>query len=153
KCQAKRSSDLLRLRGLCFRLVRRAKGVGSRPSPRTDMTTNPLLAPQVPLPFDQVLPEHVEPAMAAHISAGNAALDAIAAGPADTYQGTFDALEKVTEVLETAMGMVEHLESVKTSDEFRKAYNSVQPHVSEFYSSIALHEGVYKALRQFAESP
>ena len=116
------------------------------------MTTNPLLAPTAPLPFDQVLPEHVEPAITSHIQAGKAALDAIAAGTAETYQGTFEALEKATEVLETAMGMVEHLESVKTSDAFREAYNRIQPQVSEFYSSIALHEGVYKALRRFAET-
>lgn len=115
--------------------------------------TNPLLAPQVPLLFDQVQPEHIEPAIEHHLKEGAAALDAIAASPADSYDETFAALERATETLEVSMGMVEHLESVKTSDAFREAYNRIQPKVSEFYSSIALHDGVYRALRQFAEKP
>src|SRR5690606_29979314 len=59
-------------------LVRRAKGAFRPPSSRTDMTTNPPLAPHARHPFDQVLPEHIEPAISAHIAAGNAALNAIA---------------------------------------------------------------------------
>jgi len=112
--------------------------------------TNPLVSPTIPLPFDSVQPEHVEPAILGHIEQGKAALDAIAQGNADTYAGTFAALEDSTAGLETAMGMVEHLESVQTSDALRAAYNSILPQVSEFYSSIALHEGVYRALRKFA---
>src|SRR5690606_22063734 len=73
-------------------------------------------------------------------------------GSHDTYENTFFALEKATEKLEVAMGLVEHLESVQSSDELRAAYNRVLPHVSQFYSSIALHEGLYQALRAFGDA-
>lgn len=111
---------------------------------------NPLINPVLPLPFDRVKPEHIEPAIMGLISSAEEALEAISAGPADTYEVTFAALERATETLELSMGMVEHLESVKSSDELRAAYNKVLPHVSQFYSSIALREGLYRALRKYA---
>lgn len=111
---------------------------------------NPLSNPALPLPFDQVKPAHIEPAIMSLISAAQEALETIATGPADTYDGTFAALERATERLELSMGIVEHLESVNSSDDLRAAYNKVLPHVSQFYSSIALHEGLYRALRNFA---
>jgi oligopeptidase A len=113
---------------------------------------NPLTNPGLPLPFDRVKPEHIEPAVMGLISSAKEALHEIATGEAATYEQTFAALERATERLELSMGIVEHLESVKSSDELRAAYNAVLPHVSEFYSSIALHEGLYRALRKFAES-
>ncbi len=113
---------------------------------------NPLSNPTPPLPFDSVEPGHIEPAILKHIETAQAALDEIAAGPHDTYDGTFAALERATEALEISMGIVEHLESVKSSDDLRAAYNKVLPHVSHFYSSIALHEGLYQALRAFSET-
>lgn len=111
---------------------------------------NPLTNPALPLPFDRVKPEHIEPAIMSLISDAQEALETIASGPASTYESTFAALERATERLELSMGIVEHLESVKSSDELRAAYNKVLPHVSQFYSSIALHEGLYRALRNFA---
>lgn len=111
---------------------------------------NPLTNPALPLPFDRVEPAHIEPAIMSLISTAQEALEAIATSAASTYEETFAALERATERLELSMGIVEHLESVKSSDELRAAYNKVLPHVSQFYSSIALHEGVYRALRKFA---
>ena len=67
-----------------------------------------------------------------------------------TYRNTLAALEDVTENIGHAMGVVGHLEMVATEPELRAAYNAVQPKVSEFYSSIALNEGVWKQLKAYA---
>jgi oligopeptidase A len=107
---------------------------------------NPLLSPARPLPFDQVRPEHIEPAILSLIETSLRALNAIGDSGDATYDGTFGALERATETLEVAMGMVEHLESVESSDELRGAYNRVLPSVSEFYSSITLNEALYQSL-------
>ena len=112
---------------------------------------NPLKSPALPLPFDRITSEHIEPAISQHLAKAQSNLDAVANANPLTYDSTFLALEKSTEELEIAMGVVEHLESVKTSPALRAAYNAVQPRVSEFYSGIALHEGVYRALRAYAE--
>src|SRR5690606_5111076 len=54
--------------------------------------------------------------------------------------------------LEYAMVVVEHLESDAMTPELREAYNTVLPKVSDFWSCIALHEGLYAALKAYAET-
>jgi len=106
---------------------------------------NPLLSASLDVPFDRIKPEHVEPAVKELLARSEAALDAIeAASP--SYQNTLAALEAATEQLELSMGIVEHLESVATTPELRDAYNAVLPSVSAFWSSVALRDGLYRAL-------
>jgi oligopeptidase A len=112
---------------------------------------NPLTQPSTNIPFDRVRPDHVEPAVDQLLGEAGGAIDAIAA-QADplVYDNTLGALERSTEGLEYAMGIVEHLESVATTDELRAAYNNVLPKVSAFWSSIALHEGLYDVLKRYS---
>jgi oligopeptidase A len=105
-----------------------------------------------PLPFDQLRPEQVEPGVTSLLAQARAALDAIAASSDDSYEATFGALEAATLRLEVAMGVVEHLEAVRTTPELRAAYSAVLPEVSDFWSSLALHEGLYRRLARFAAS-
>ena len=116
-------------------------------------TPNPLTRPSTTIPFGLIRPEHVVPAVDELLERAQAALDAIASqsGPR-SYEDTLGALEHATEPLEYAMGVVEHLESVATTPALRDAYNAVLPKVSAFWSSIALHEGLYAALKSFAET-
>jgi len=116
--------------------------------------TNPLASLSRPLPFDQILPEHIEPAILGLVEDSKKRLDQIAEQTGDpSYESTFGALDESSERLGIAMGIVEHLESVATSDELRAAYNKVLPTVSGFWSSITLHAGLYAALKRFGESP
>lgn len=118
---------------------------------RHPIMTNPLLYPSRPLPFDEVRPEHIEPAIFRLIEEAEQALKEIADQSPLSYDQSFGALERATEKLEVSMGMVEHLESVQSSPELREAYNRVLPSVSEFYSGIVLNEGLYRALQKYAE--
>ncbi|MCA9531233.1 MAG: M3 family metallopeptidase [Myxococcales bacterium] len=114
---------------------------------------NPLVNLPFELPFDRVEPVHVEPAIDTLLEQARAALEALAAQPAPgTYASTFGALEQATEPLELASTVVDHLESVATTDALRAAHDAVQPKLSAFWSEIAMHEGVYRALRAFAET-
>jgi oligopeptidase A len=116
---------------------------------------NPLLTvgqQTLDVPFDRISAEHVEPAIKALIAKSEAALDAIEKAPR-TYAATLGALETATEQLELSMSVVEHLESVATTPALREAYNGVLPSVSAFWSSIALRDGLYRALRELAETP
>src|SRR5687768_6398174 len=96
---------------------------------------NPLLNLSQKVPFDLIKPEHIEPAVRELLSLANANLETIEnrTGPA-TYASTLGALEAATERLEFAMSVVEHLESVATTDALREAYNSILPDVSAFWS-------------------
>jgi len=117
------------------------------------MSVNPLTEIRFRIPFDEIRAEHVEPAVDELLAEAQNRLDALAADTAPrTFENTLLELEAVTEKTEYALGVVGHLESVATYPELRKAYNAVQPKASAFFSSIALNEGVWKQLRDYAET-
>jgi len=106
-----------------------------------------------PLPFDRIEPQTIVPSITVLLGQARQALDAIGAGPSDSYEVTFGALERATERLELAMGVIEHLEATQSSPELREAYNAVLPDVSAFWSSIALDAALYRALETYHASP
>jgi oligopeptidase A len=114
---------------------------------------NPLLTIQFEIPFDQIRAAHVEPAIDQLLADAIVRLEQVAAGTEPrTFENTMLAYEAITERLEFAMNVVRHLEGVVTEPELRAAYNAVQPKVSEFYSGIPLHEGLWKAIRSYSET-
>lgn len=112
---------------------------------------NPLLDLGFEIPFDTIAAEHVEPAADALIAKVKETIASIGQSEEPpTYANTLQALERCTEPLERAMGVVGHLESVRTTEELRAAYNVVRPRVSELYSSIPLDPKLYARLAAFA---
>jgi oligopeptidase A len=113
--------------------------------------SNPLLQIQFRIPFDQIRAEHVEPAISTLIDQARARISAVATGPVPrTFDNTMRTIDRMTEPLDYAMGIVKHLESVATHPELRGAYNAVQPPVSAFYSSIPLDEDLWSAVKQYS---
>ena len=118
------------------------------------MASNPLLEIPFEIPFDQIKAEHVEPAIARLLDDARRGVEAIASAAGKrTYENTLGALDLLGEPLSRAMSVVRHLEAVATYPELRAAFNAVQEPVSEFYSSIPLHEGLWMALRSYAAGP
>jgi len=114
---------------------------------------NPLLQIPLRVPFDRILPEHVEPAITRLLAEARAAIQSIVAEPgARTYANTLGALEQATEALERAMTVVGHVESVATTPELRASYNAVQGPVAEFSAQIPLDSGLWQALRAYADT-
>ncbi|MEM7675493.1 MAG: M3 family metallopeptidase, partial [Myxococcota bacterium] len=120
---------------------------------------NPLLemwadAPdKVVIPFDQIAATHVQPAVEVRLQEARDALAAIAADSEPrTYDNTLAAMDRATEPLGVTMTAVGHLESVCSSPELREVYNQVQPEVSAFYAGIPLDEGLYAAVKSFAQT-
>jgi oligopeptidase A len=114
---------------------------------------NPLTEINFRIPFDGIRAEHVEPAVDQLIEDARARLEAVAAAPAPrTFDNTMLVLDRLTDRLDFAMSVVRHLESVATTPELRAAYNAIQPKASAFYSSIPLHAGLWKAIKEYAET-
>ena len=112
---------------------------------------NPLLDVNFQIPFDRIRAEHVEPAINLLLADAQSRLAAIANEPGSrTFDNTMRALDGMTERLDFAMSVVKHLEAVATYPELRAAYNAVQPAVTSFYSSIPLHQGLWKAVQSYA---
>ena len=114
---------------------------------------NPLIQLGFEIPFDQIEAAQVEPAIDELLARSRAAIDAIATNETPrSYANTLRAVEEATEMLERASTVVGHLESVATSDALRAAYNATHPKVSAFWSELAMNDGLYQAVRAFAQT-
>ena len=105
---------------------------------------NPLLA-NSPLPlFDQILPEHVSPALDELLARTEAALAEVTqeAFPA-SWSEIARVLDVQTEKLSSAWGAVSHLNSVADTPELRAAYNVALPRVTEFWTRLGADESLY----------
>jgi oligopeptidase A len=105
---------------------------------------NPLLnTTGLPL-FDQIRPEHVEPAMDALLAQAEQALEKVTAAdfPAE-WQAIARELDVATERLGLAWGAVSHLNSVADTPELRAAYNAALPKVTEFWTRLGADERLY----------
>jgi oligopeptidase A len=119
----------------------------------SDVEINPFVQVEHPIAFHLARAEHVRAAVAALLEEAQARLSAVESDASPpSYDSTLGALERVTERLGRAMGVISHLESVATTPELREAYNEVQPKVSAFYSSIPLSSAVFRRLQAFARS-
>ncbi len=115
--------------------------------------TNPLIQLGFDIPFDQIEAAHVEPAIDELLARSQAAIDAIVANhEPPNYANTLGALEEATEPLERAMSVIDHLESVATTEALRVAYNATRPKLSAFWSELAMNDGLYQAVRAFSET-
>jgi oligopeptidase A len=115
---------------------------------------NPLLKKQYRIPFDQIKPEHVEPAIASLLEEAQKKREAYIASRAPrTYDNTMAALESLSQDLDQTMGVVRHLDEVASTPAWRAAVNVVLPKVTAFTSSIPLDGGIYAKIQEYAATP
>lgn len=114
---------------------------------------NPLLSREPLVPFSDIRPEHVEPALEAALAGAQGALDALLAAPGPRTFETVLALDALVEGLRRPMGFVSHLVSVKDSPELRRAYNEVLPRYTAFLTRLSLNPDLWGAVKEAAERP
>ena len=115
--------------------------------------SNPLLRIEFQIPFDQIRAEHVEPAVTELLRDARQHLDQIiSASEPRTFANTMEPLDRLGEHLDYAVGITRHLEAVATTPELRAAYNTVQPPVSQFYSSLPLNQELWRAVQSYART-
>ncbi len=114
---------------------------------------NPLLSREFRIPFDRIAPEHVGPAVRQALSDAEQELaQLIAQHEERTYDNTIQRLDDLLERLGRVVGPVSHLIGVENTPELRDAYNAVLPEFSAFYARLPLNEGLWRAVRSYAES-
>lgn len=116
--------------------------------------TNPLTLRTSTIPFSAFSAKQIGPAIEILLADTTGELEALRA-PRDkrTFENTMVALDNLGLTLEFAMGIISHLESVATTPAWREAYNSVLPKVTEFRSRLSLDEGLWNALKEYAQTP
>ena len=114
---------------------------------------NPLLAESRPIPFREIQAGHVVPGVRRVLEEAEAELDALANAPGPrTWDNTLGRLEQIIWKVRHRTGPVQHLLTVAETPELREAWKEVLPQVSSFWSRLYLHEGVWQAIRKYAET-
>ncbi|HWO12350.1 MAG TPA: M3 family metallopeptidase, partial [Polyangiaceae bacterium] len=133
--------------------AREGASAGGAAAPEVASQNNPLLGIGFDIPFDALLPAHVEPAVAELLERSRRNIEAIENDPSPaSYDNTLERLDTASEELEVAMTVVGHLETVMTSPELREVYNRVRPEVSAFYASIPLRPRLWQRLKAYGAS-
>ena len=110
-----------------------------------------LLSPTHPIQFDKIDAQDVEPVIKRLVAEAKQSLDELGRNPDPaSWENTFGALEQLTEPVEVASSIVEHLESIATTTELRAAYNTTLPIMTDFYTGLLLNAPVYKRLKGFS---
>ncbi|WP_337870528.1 M3 family metallopeptidase [Meiothermus sp.] len=118
------------------------------------MSENPLLEVRYDIPFSQIRPEHIEPAIQTLLAQAEAELEAIlrVEGPR-TFENTPLPLDRLGEGLSYAFTLVAHLESVASTPELRAAYRAIIPPITAFSTKVQISAELYQALKDFAATP
>jgi oligopeptidase A len=113
---------------------------------------NPLLVPTTEtLPaFDRIRPDHAVPAVDAVLQENRARLRLLLddLGRAElpvTWDRLVEPLDDMSERLARAWGPVTHLFAVKSTPEWRAAYNACLPKVTEYYLELSQNVVLYRA--------
>jgi oligopeptidase A len=106
-----------------------------------------------PIQFGDVKAEQIEPSIHRLLARVKQRIATISGEAVPrTYRDIILALDTAAEPLDFAMAVVRHLESVATTPELRAAHNAVQEPVSVFYTSIALNEKLWAAVKAVDQS-
>lgn len=115
--------------------------------------SNPLLQPQLLPAFSQIQPQQIEPAidqlLQDHRDGVEQLLSALETVSWDTLVAP---LEQMNDRLAQAWSPVSHMNAVVNSDELREAYNACLPKLSQFWTEMGQHQGLYEAFNKLAES-
>ncbi|MDO9313028.1 MAG: M3 family metallopeptidase [Burkholderiaceae bacterium] len=115
--------------------------------------TNPLLKPDGLPVFDEIRPEHVQPAIDALLVMTDEALERAVSSdtPAD-YDAVSAVLDTAVERLRFVWGAIGHLNAVADTPALRAAYNDALPKVTEQSSRHAADERLYAKYKAIAQS-
>ena len=98
---------------------------------------NPLLE-SVDLPaFSQIVPDHIKPAIEQIITENQQSITSLIAQTEPGWHNLIDPLSLLEDRLNKAWSPVRHMNSVKSSDDLREAYNQCLPLLSEYATELS----------------
>ncbi|MDO6562341.1 oligopeptidase A [Amphritea sp. 1_MG-2023] len=115
--------------------------------------SNPLLQNHLLPPFSEIKPEHIEPAVDQLLADCRAAVvEVLEHTDAPDWNSLVVPLEQSHDRLAKAWSPVSHLNGVLNSDELRDAYNACLPKLSQFWTEMGQHQGLFEAYEALAHS-
>ncbi|WP_432471449.1 oligopeptidase A [Amphritea sp. HPY] len=115
--------------------------------------SNPLLLSNLLPPFSAIKPEQVEPAIDQLLADCRAAVAEVMKNVTQPdWNNLVAPLEQSNDCLAQAWSPVSHMNAVVNSDELRDAYNACLPKLSQFWTEMGQHQGLYQAYQTLANS-
>jgi oligopeptidase A len=115
-------------------------------------TNNPLLIGHGLPPFQTIKVEHVVPAIEQILATINEQLTQLEQNITPTWAGLIEPVDRLSEQLNWAWGIVGHLMGVQNSPELRTAYETSQPDVIKFFMRLGQSQALYQGLKQIRGS-
>jgi oligopeptidase A len=104
--------------------------------------------------FADFKPAWVTPAVDQLLAENRALIERIAAAGVPATWGDFvQPLEDANERLHRAWGVVGHLNAVMNSPELREVYNANLPKVTQYYTDLGQHPGLYARFKTLRQGP
>lgn len=109
---------------------------------------NPLLQPYTTVfetaPFEEIKPEHFEPAIEEAITQAKAEVAAISASTANpTFENTVEALENAGELVGRVSEVFFNLNSAETNEAIQRAARTISPALSAYANDVMLDEALF----------
>ncbi len=114
--------------------------------------TNPLYQPAAVPAFDQIQPEHAS-AIATIIQENRQQLQELLKQERFSWDNLVMPLERMENRLSKALSPVSHLHAVRSTDEWRAAYDKILPELSAYSSDLAQNRALYEAFLQLKNGP
>ncbi|HET6491844.1 MAG TPA: oligopeptidase A, partial [Burkholderiales bacterium] len=104
--------------------------------------------------FADFQPDHVTPAVDQLLTENRSLIARLAAPDVPATWDDFVApLEDAGERLARAWGQVGHLNAVMNSPELRDAYNANLPKITQYYTELSQHQGLFQKFKALAAAP
>ncbi|MEK7875594.1 MAG: M3 family metallopeptidase, partial [Pseudomonadota bacterium] len=104
--------------------------------------------------FEAFKPEYVTPAVDELLAANRALISGLATeSTAPTWEIFVAPLEDANEKLHRAWGQVGHLNAVMNSPELREVYNANLPKITQYYTELGQHQGLFEKFKQLEAAP
>ncbi|GIU25633.1 oligopeptidase A [Shewanella schlegeliana] len=116
--------------------------------------SNPLLNSNKLPPFSSIQPEHIQPAVEQGIANCRQKIEEVLKHQGEfTWDNLVAPLEEMDDQLGKIWSPISHMNSVVSSEEWRKAHDACLPLLSEYGTFVGQHQGLYEAYKSLAESP
>jgi oligopeptidase A len=103
--------------------------------------------------FADFTPALVTPAVEGLLAENRALIERISAAVPATWRDFVQPLEEANERLHRAWGVVGHLNAVMNSPELREVYNANLPKVTQYYTELGQHPGLYAQFKALKGGP
>jgi oligopeptidase A len=114
---------------------------------------NPLLNPGALPAFSKISPEMIRPAIERIIDDNRQRVAQLVESENTTWEGLIEPLSLLEDRLSKAWSPIRHLNSVKSSEPLRDAYNECLPLLSEYATEMSQNRYLFQVYQKIANSP